>query len=502
MVATQTVVRPITLNGTGTVNPLGTAAITFNGSQNSQTGLAQGAFTFFLNRVDGFNLTTTPQPLSKMTNVSSTGQIAGGTGAYSGATGSITYTFKFVANASSSGTFTLTGSGNITVGQTTTAITLIGFSGTASVASAASGTLQASSTGNVAPFGNVTVNFSGIAGQKGASGSPPGPSQGELTLVFNANDSFIASFSAVLVFSTTTPTSLPCVITGGTGMFSGATGSLAASFALSPGGSTFTLTGSGTITQPAAGTPIITSLSTAYGSTSIAQNTWLEIYGTNLVPSDTPAGGASWSNAPELAQGRLPTQLDGVSATVNGKPAFIWFFCSAATSAVCTSDQINLLTPLDNTVGLVEVVVTNGAVSSAPFTVDMQAISPSFILFDAPGHVAAEHADFSLLAPASLFPGHSTPAQRGETILLYAVGFGLPANPPVNGSAVQSGPIVPNPACIIGTLPATVAGANLISPGLYQLNVVVPAGAPSGDNLIACAYAGSNTPPGALIAVK
>ncbi len=499
MVATQTVVRPVTLNGTGTVNPIGTAAVSFSGSQSQQTGVTQGVLTFFLNRQDSFNVTVTPQAIGKMTTLNSSGPIAGGTGAYSGATGSITYKFQFAASASSVGTFTLSGSGNITVGQTSTAITLTGFRGTASVASAGSGTLQASSTGTVAPFGNVAINFSGI-GQKGVNGAP-GMVQGEVTFSFNANDSFVASFFSVVDINNP-PVNFPCTITGGTGMFTGAGGSLAITLAVSPGASTFTLTGTGTITQPAAGSPLITAVTTAYGPSSIAQNTWLEIFGANLVPANTPAGGAFWSSSPALAQGHLPTSLNNVSVTVNGKPAFIWFFCSAVTSTSCASDQINLLTPLDSTVGLVEVVVTNGSVSSAPLTVNMQAVSPSFLLFDGPGHVAAEHADYSLLAPATLFPGSSAPAQAGETILLYAIGFGLPSNALVNGSVTQTGAIVPTPVCTIGTLAATVSSANLISPGLYQLNVVVPTAAPSGDNLVTCTYAGSSTPPGALIAVK
>ena len=46
----------------------------------------------------------------------------------------------------------------------------------------------------------------------------------------------------------------------------------------------------------------------------------------------------------------MPTRLGGVSATVNGKPAYVYWFCSAATTPTCGSDQINVLTPLDDTV--------------------------------------------------------------------------------------------------------------------------------------------------------
>jgi uncharacterized protein (TIGR03437 family) len=54
----------------------------------------------------------------------------------------------------------------------------------------------------------------------------------------------------------------------------------------------------------------------------------------------------------------------------------------------------------------------------------------------------------------------------------------------------------------IGGIPATVAFAGIISPGLYQLNVVVPASAPSGDNPLTGSYGGQNTPAGVLITVQ
>jgi YD repeat-containing protein len=97
--------------------------------------------------------------------------------------------------------------------------------------------------------------------------------------------------------------------------------------------------------------PAISSVTVANGGTDIAQDTWIVIKGSNLVPAATPAAGVIWSDAPDFASGKLPTQLSGVSVTVNGKAAFIYFYCSAATSSICSADQINVLTPLDATLG-------------------------------------------------------------------------------------------------------------------------------------------------------
>jgi uncharacterized protein (TIGR03437 family) len=496
--AAATAGRPISLSGTGAVNPLGSATVNFSGFKDQlTTGLTQGTFIFFFNRVDSFSVTLPAQAIGKNTAVTLPGPITGGTGIYLGATGSVTCDLKYTAGTPSSGAFTLTGSGNITVGQTTTAISLVNFSGTASVTNTLSGALTAAPVGSVAPFGNVMVNFTGMK-----SVTSPGQIQGTLTFVFNANDSFNASFSFALV-PMALSASLPSTITGGTGAFRGASGSLAATITLSTDLSTFTLTGSGTITQPAVGTPIITSVKTAFGSPFIAQNTWLEIKGLNLAPTNTPAGGVYWSSAPEFALGRMPTQIGGVSVAVNGRPAYVWWFCSSATTAACESDQINVLSPLDSTLGPVQIVVTRQNVSSGPLMVNMQPLAPSFLLFDPVGHSFATHTDFSLLGPPGLIPGATTtPAHPQEVVIVWAVGFGLPSTSLVDGSATQTGSLPVLPVCQIGSTPATVNNAVLVGPGLYALFVAVPGGTTSGDSVVSCTYRDSTTPAGNLITVQ
>jgi uncharacterized protein (TIGR03437 family) len=256
------------------------------------------------------------------------------------------------------------------------------------------------------------------------------------------------------------------------------------------------------VTQAAGGSGgVITSVNTAGGGPDIAQNDWLEIKGTNIAPASTPASGVIWSDAPDFAAGRLPTQLKGVSVSVNGKAAYVYFYCSVVPAgSICAKDQINVLTPLDNTEGPVQIVVNNGSSSSAPFTVNKKTVSPAFLLFKAP-YVTATHADNSLLGPVTLFPGASTPATPNEVVVLYAVGFGLPSTALTDGSSSQSGVLQPTPVCSVGGNPAAVAFAGLISPGLYQINLTIPAGTPSKDNSIGCTFNGASTPDGDQIAV-
>jgi uncharacterized protein (TIGR03437 family) len=241
--------------------------------------------------------------------------------------------------------------------------------------------------------------------------------------------------------------------------------------------------------------PTITSVNTAGGFSDIAPNTWIEIKGANLSAPATGPAGITWTGAPEFAAGKMPVQLNGVSVKVNGKPAYVYFI---------SPNQVNVLTPLDLEPGPVAVVVTNGAASTPAFRSTAGTTAPSFLRFGASKDIAATHADGTLLGPAAMStPGYPfTPAHPGETVVLYATGFGLPQTTLQEGSATQSGELSSLPAVWIGGAAAEVQFAGVVSPGLYQINVVVPAGAPDGDILVTADYGGRSTPAGAIIAVQ
>ena len=197
----------------------------------------------------------------------------------------------------------------------------------------------------------------------------------------------------------------------------------------------------------------------------------------------------------------MPTRLGAIdSVTVHGVPAYIYFYCSAATNPSCAGgDQINVLSPWYTPPGLNQIVVTRNGVASAPYAITEQSLSPGFPYFDAQGHVVARHLDGSLVGPPTLFPGASTPAKAGETVILVAFGMGIPNNY-VQGSGVQNGQIAAT-RCFISGLFTGVPEA-FISPGLVQLNVTIPPATPSGENSIMCAAGDHPFPPGALITVQ
>src|SRR5580692_7670622 len=69
--------------------------------------------------------------------------------------------------------------------------------------------------------------------------------------------------------------------------------------------------------------PAISLVANAEGeSPTIAPNTWVEIAGSNL----SPAGDSRiWQGSDFVSSQMMPSQLDGVSPTVNGKSAFVYY---------------------------------------------------------------------------------------------------------------------------------------------------------------------------------
>jgi uncharacterized protein (TIGR03437 family) len=149
--------------------------------------------------------------------------------------------------------------------------------------------------------------------------------------------------------------------------------------------------------------------------------------------------------------------------------------------------QINFLMPTDIGVGSAQIKVTDNALASTAVTATVTATAPAFFTLatDATtgnAFIAAEHANGSIAAPASLISGvTSTPFNAGETMMLFATGLGVtnPAAP--NGQLLSTAlPLAATPTVTIGTQTAQVTFAGLIGPGLYQLNVVLPSGTSAG----------------------
>jgi uncharacterized protein (TIGR03437 family) len=151
--------------------------------------------------------------------------------------------------------------------------------------------------------------------------------------------------------------------------------------------------------------------------------------------------------------------------------------------------------------GSVQVQITNNG-TTASYTAQAQGLSPSFFVFNGGPYVVATHSDGSLLGPAGLYPGSTTPAKPGEAVVLYANGFGPTSTPIVSGSIMQSGSLSPQPVIKIGGMTATVQFAGLISPGLFQFNVVVPTSLSDGDQPMTATISGTSAQAGTLITIQ
>ncbi|MCX6629570.1 MAG: hypothetical protein NTW28_18280 [Candidatus Solibacter sp.] len=223
----------------------------------------------------------------------------------------------------------------------------------------------------------------------------------------------------------------------------------------------------------------------AGGGRAIAPGTWVSLFGTSLATTTR-----AWRDA-DFQNGRLPTTLDGVSVTINGKPAAVAFISPL---------QINVLAPDDTVTGLVPVRVTN-AMGTSDAVVLQQTAAPALFQFSGTKYAAGTHADGSYLAG----PGISgTAARVGETIVLYGTGFGA-TQPPISATALVPAPLsLARPEDLrvrIGGLDAAMAYAGLISPGVYQFNVVVPQ-VGEGDQSVVAELRGLLTQPNLLLTVQ
>jgi uncharacterized protein (TIGR03437 family) len=224
----------------------------------------------------------------------------------------------------------------------------------------------------------------------------------------------------------------------------------------------------------------------------VSAGSWVTIQGSNL------AGNSRGWNAGDFVGGALPTQLDGVSVKIDGKPTYVSYISPA---------QINVQAPADSALGPVPVEVTCNGSTSPAGTAQLQAVSPGFFLWSGK-YAVATRPDFSLVAPAGLLDGVTTvPAKPGETIILWGTGFGA-TNPTVPPGVLPPSNQVSNVSntvtVTVGNIAATVVGAALApgNPGLYQIAVQVPDSAPDGDLAVVAQVSGVQSSSNVLLSVK
>lgn len=220
------------------------------------------------------------------------------------------------------------------------------------------------------------------------------------------------------------------------------------------------------VTRMAAGTPAgpvlfesaAVNAASYAGRAPLAPGSIASVFGLNL------AGATS---------GGLVVQMNGISAPV---------FAATAT-------QINFQIPWELAgASQAELKVTVSGAASAAIAVALAPVSPGLFATNARGTgqgavLIANTA--SLAAPVGTFTG-ARPANRGESVTIYATGLGPVSSPPPTGVPASSNPLARTTSTPVVTLGGVIAPVSFagLAPGffgLYQINVQVPQSVAPGD---------------------
>jgi uncharacterized protein (TIGR03437 family) len=180
----------------------------------------------------------------------------------------------------------------------------------------------------------------------------------------------------------------------------------------------------------------------------------------------------------------LPTELGGVRVLVNDKAAPVYY---------ASGNQINFQIPYDTAPGEAIVRVEKGGTRGNTVSMHIGRSAPRLLRLNIANYGIVVNQDGSFPIPVT--PGvNSRPAKPGETLVIYALGFGQTEPGAQSGAAAPSSPLgrskgnyrvsfgAPGPfgggsadviPLYVGLTPNFV--------GLYQINVTIPEDAPKGS---------------------
>jgi uncharacterized protein (TIGR03437 family) len=213
----------------------------------------------------------------------------------------------------------------------------------------------------------------------------------------------------------------------------------------------------------------------------IAPGEILTLYGTALGPA-SPLAAAS-------QDGGFPSWLGNTQ---------VWFGSLPGTLLMASQGQINVVAPFElQPASTVNAQVWYFGLPSGQIALPVVAAAPALFTRDGSGsgQVAVINQDGSV----------NTPAPAGSVVMLYGTGGGMTSN-------ALDGAVARGAYNLSATVQVTIAGLNApvsyagAAPGLvngvFQLNVVVPADAPSGAAAITVTIDGQSSPKGATLAIR
>jgi len=212
----------------------------------------------------------------------------------------------------------------------------------------------------------------------------------------------------------------------------------------------------------------------------LAQGGATAVFGEQFVPLGTAPAGAE--STP------YPTTISGVQVFVNNTPAPLYYV---------SYNQVNFLIPYETPVGEATIRVDRAGQRGNTVSVTIERRVPRIMTFsnfagDYGIIVNATQGGFPL--PTSLGVPGGAPAKPGDVLVIYAIGLGATDPPVASGVASPADPLAvvsPNPVVIFGTpgpfslFSADPFFAGLVPGfmGLYQINVIVPEGVPTGNSV-------------------
>jgi uncharacterized protein (TIGR03437 family) len=214
---------------------------------------------------------------------------------------------------------------------------------------------------------------------------------------------------------------------------------------------------------------------------SAAPNELLSLFGVNLASATNSAASLP-----------LPTQLGGTEVLVNGTAAPLFFVAAG---------QINFQLPAV-TGNVATVAVFSGGLVSPALPLSLLSAHPGIFT------VGGGQALGQILNANSSANSPANPASAGQTIQIFATGLGatnpaLTPGQPGNSVAPFNTTVI-TPTATIGGIAATVS-FSAAAPGLagvYQVNVMVPTGLPSGGFAAVQISAGGKSSNQVMVALK
>ena len=177
----------------------------------------------------------------------------------------------------------------------------------------------------------------------------------------------------------------------------------------------------------------------------------------------------------------LPTNINGTQVLVNNIPAPLFFISSA---------QIDFEVPFEVSPGATTIRVVRNGQQGNLIAATIVASAPRFLLLNGGPYAVLNTPDSPPVVTGD--PAH--PAKAGDIVICYAIGLGQTTPPVKTGAAAPGSPNLANvpdvKVCMGQTTPfgkadcftPDFAGLAPTFVGLYQINVKIPSGLPSGSS--------------------